>query len=155
MKGLGSIFQNFFEFLIFINFSMFYTYLNIAQIRIFEKVEKTKIWSIFELSYRSQNWFFFKNLFFIFFLSTKLKDSWNGFLFNGLQLKLKFRNWDEIFRFPDFGPKSYIKSLRKNPKKSKFSKMSYDKICFYRNVPLVILNRNKNTLLSENQFPSI
>ena len=48
MKALGLIFRNFFEFLIFVNFCMFYHHMNIAQIRIFEKSEKYLIWSIFE-----------------------------------------------------------------------------------------------------------
>ena len=36
MKGLGFVFHNFLELLIFIYFSMFYSCLNIAQIRIFQ-----------------------------------------------------------------------------------------------------------------------
>ena len=63
-------FSRFFEFLIFINFTMFYFYLNIPQIRIFEIIKKSMIWSIFELLYRSQN-FFFREIFYSSF-STRL-----------------------------------------------------------------------------------
>ena len=40
MKGLGLYFQDFFEFLIFVNFTMLYSTLNMDQIRIFRKSKK-------------------------------------------------------------------------------------------------------------------
>ena len=48
---------------IFVDFSMFYTYLNIDQIRIFEKVEKSQIYYDFK-SLRLFQKLFFSNFFF-------------------------------------------------------------------------------------------
>ena len=48
MKGLGLDFQKNLKFLFFVNFCMFYSCLNTLKIRIFEKVEKSKICSDFK-----------------------------------------------------------------------------------------------------------
>ena len=64
MKGLGLFFQNFFEFLIFINFSMFYTYLNMTQILIFGNTEKYQKLAIF----KQKDGFFERKFFEHFFL---------------------------------------------------------------------------------------
>jgi hypothetical protein len=57
-KLWDEIFQIFLNFEISTIFCMFCTYLNIGQIRIFEKSWKSMIWSNFGQVFGTQNWFF-------------------------------------------------------------------------------------------------
>ena len=120
MKGLGLVFQDFLEFFIFINFSMFCSCLNIAQIRIFRKYRKCR--KIPNLSYV---WGFIQvgeiKFFKIYFLKLVLTSSPGktfGFVFKlnfwiSRCTLLKISDF-QIFGFlPHFLKDSLRKSLRK------------------------------------------
>ena len=88
IEGLGLIFQDFFEFWIFINFSMFYTYLNMAQIRIFENYRKYPKWVVFESKNMKFGWKFSKIVFATFFFVSSSRFSPEGFSLTATAQKL-------------------------------------------------------------------
>ena len=102
MKGLGLFFQDFLKFWIFINFSMFSTYLNMTKIRIFGKYQKHRKsmvrGQVFE-KFGNFFWKFFQQLFSPIhsqqFVNARL-------LITTLDQKLWLKTWIEISDFQDF-----------------------------------------------------
>ena len=103
MKDLGLDFQKKLKKIIFDNFSMFYSTLNIDQIGIFEKIEKCLICQDF-ISNRLFHKLIFNFFFFCQTFSSKpnLKNVRIRFLISALEQKLWLRTCRLIFENPDF-----------------------------------------------------
>ena len=118
MKGLGLIFQDFLKFLIFINFSMFGTYLNMTKIRIFGKYQKHR-----KSMVRGQVFEKFGKFVLKFFLQTFFSDPFPAIcscqiVNNYPRSKVMTENVNRNFRFSGFSGFPYINSLRKRGWKS-------------------------------------
>ena len=105
IEGLGLIFQDFFEFWIFINFSMFYTYLNMAQIRFFENNWKYPKYVVFESKNMKFGWKISIFVFATFFFVPSSRYSPEGFSLTAtaqklcIYLQIIFSDFSD---FPDF-----------------------------------------------------
>ena len=88
MEALGSIFQDFLEFWIFINFSMFSTYLNIGQIRIFGNYRKYQKLMVFGYKNVKFGWKCSKNVFATFFSVTSSRFCTDRFFITTIVQKL-------------------------------------------------------------------
>ena len=101
MEALGSNFQDFLEFWIFINFSMFSTYLNVDQIRIFGNYRKCK--NVWFLGKKCEIWV---KMFLQPFFSVTIFYNYN-------RSKVVHIFVNHIFRFSIFSRFPYINSLMK------------------------------------------
>ena len=108
MEALGSNFQDFFEFWIFVYFRMFYSYLNIGYIRIFGKSGKYLIWSVFEKKDEHFTLYFWNFFSRNFFFCPMPEKRWDWILHSYSRSKVTAPNVKSIFRFFGFWPKPYI-----------------------------------------------
>ena len=106
MKDLGRNFQKKLKKLIFDQFCIFYSIMNLEQIRNLEKVENIMICFIFQTKNREKYWFSQKNKKFIFFNSPNSREIQATFLISVLDLEI---NYFENFRFSDF--RIFIKNV--------------------------------------------
>ena len=117
LKALGLIFRIFFEFWIFVYFRMFYSTLNTGQIRIFENIVKSMIWSVFEKKVEHYTWCFLKFFSCKFFYHPCALKWLRHFFHICPSSKVTAPNVKSIFRFSDFCSK-FLKEMREISQKS-------------------------------------
>ena len=102
MKGLGLIFQDFFDFWKNIHFWMCCTYLNITQIRIFGFSQNYRKYKVFERISRYFGKYFFQTIFLkLFYDCVSLKWSCQ-IVYNYSRSKVTAENVNQNFKFSDF-----------------------------------------------------